>query len=228
MELNDPPAEGVLATALEPFRGSSDERPRHVAVELLIRLGYITFETDTYPKREVPQGWIDDHKKIPLNTDAETDRHVQFKIHGARYLRGMGHDVKTKPMPNPKSHHISVFSCFEERLPQFTADVLCACEDCQTVVEAGYTPPERLLSAFGYSFGLDEERCLEQDSNNPICARIRDRTLDGFYTIPYQTGGSSVKVYKFEPTGEMPDADMGALRKSAGSILDSSLDDETP
>ncbi len=211
MELNDPPAEGVLATALEPYSGPSNERPRHVAVELLIRLGYLTFEVDTYPKTDVPQGWIDDHKKVPQNTDAETDRHVQFKIYGAKYLRAMDHDVETKPVRNRQSRHLSVFSCFEETLPQFTADVLCTCEHCQTVVEAGYTPPERLLSAFGYSFGLDKDRCLEQDSNNPLCARIRDRTLDGFYTIPYQKGSSSVKVYKFEPTEKMPEANMEPL-----------------
>lgn len=213
---------GTLTTELEPFGGGGGgETPKHVAVEHLIRLGYLTFVRDTYPRREIPSGWLADHKKIPGNTDAETDRHVRMKIHGARYLRGMGHDVDTRPVPNPSSHHLSAFACFEEPRPEFTADVVCGCEDCTTIVEAGYTPPQRLLKAFGYSFGLDEDACLRQDEHNPICARTRNYSVDGFYTIPYETGSvDRVEVYKFEPTEEMPEADVTALTESVASAFE--------
>jgi len=228
MEFNEPPDTDTLTTALEPFRGDSSERPKHVAVEHLIRLGYITFETDTYPKREIPAGWITDHKKVPGNTDTETDDHVRLKIHGARYLRGTGHEVDTQPISNPSSNHLSAFSCFEESRPEFTADVVCSCDDCTTVVEAGYTPPQRLLTAFGYSFGLDEDACLKQDEHNPISARTRDYYADGFYTIPYGGSSDRVEVYKFEPTEKMPEADMQALSESALSVLDTGVDTDTP
>lgn len=84
------------------------------------------------------------------------------------------------------------------------------------------------LKAFGYSFGLDEEACLRQDEHNPICARTRDYSLDGFYTIPYRTGSTDrVEVYKFEPTEKMPEADMQALSESALSVLDTDTDSDT-
>lgn len=50
----------------------------------------------------------------------------------------------------------------------FRADVLCCCEGCSTTVEAGYTPPDRLLSAFGYSIvrGMRKNR-FESTENLP-------------------------------------------------------------
>lgn len=219
MELNEPPEEGVLPRALEPFRGTKQERPEHVGVELLIRLGYLEFEIDAYPRREIPLGWVSDHGRYPQNTDAETDDHMRLKIQGARYLRGMGHEVDTRPIKNASSRHLSVFTCFEEPCQGFTADVVCSCEACETVVEAGYTPPERLLKAFGYSMAPDEDACLRQDEHNPICARTHDYYVDGFYTIPYGHHGDQVTVFKFEPTGKLPDSDMAPLRKAAEAIL---------
>jgi len=68
------------------------------------------------------------------------------------------------------------------------------------------------------------EADADYDGQNPYCVRIRSNYKDGFFVIPY-TELSDEKddrtyVYRFEPTGTIPEPDMSYLRDRGEEILD--------
>lgn len=176
-----------------------------------------SFDTNRYTIDD----WAQEHERNGLFTDSESRRHLLFKTLGAWYLSYTGHQLEKKPY-TPSADSVPLYrfdeSNFEKQIAisGFRADVVCDESCCNSVLEVGYTPPKRALSAFGYSI-------LKSDTKQRIGkpARTDDTPVKKLYVIPYQSpSDGTYDIFRLSCTESISEPDPSLRAEATGAAFE--------
>jgi hypothetical protein len=148
-----------------------------------------------------------------------TDAHLTSKLTGAHWLKQEGHDMATVPMDSSTGvpGYRYTPACLEQQVGSHRADVVCCCESDTVCVEAGYTPPDRLLKAFGIQYY--DTLPIETDAKVEGAVHIAERSVDAFCVVPYRFGGMKERPpFEFRP-GDIPAPDSGIPGRVASEVI---------
>lgn len=183
---------------------------------LSLHLHDVALPTDAVGLEE----WTRTHKGCGVADSGASDAHLSTKLTGAYWLDETGHKMPTVSVETADAipSYRYAAECFEQPVDSHRGDVVCCCDGHDVVVEAGYTPPQRLLRAFGFRYygNLSVETSPEHDG----VVRVADVALESFCVAPYRFGGMSERpVFEFRPAN-LPTSELGVVGAEASRIVD--------
>lgn len=211
------PSEDLVKDIFSDY-GSVDPR-YYWALQELFQEGILSLHEDAYTGGDIQKTWVDKHIR-PGNVDsAENREHFKLKIIGARFLDRRGHDMETEPVSDAESGKLFRYTGFEKSYPGLNADVACDDSCCDTVLEAGFTPPDRVLRMFGFTIAGDLSDMKENDQPTKLSVRHQSRSLKALHVLPYS--GSEVgrnTVYSVKPES-LPECNASHIAEIVDDVL---------
>lgn len=182
------------------------------AVLTLIREGHLTLHEERYEGVDPDSTWVESHFKHSNTSSSEGHSHVELKIKAAEYLSGRGHEVSKSELGEQHDRSFLYFGFETTHHTPFAADVSCTPSCAPAAVEVGYTPPRRVLDAFGYT------KQIADPGSQPV--RNRNNAVDSLFVFPYSrtTSETSETIYEFR-AADLPEPDKGYVRRQAEQAL---------
>lgn len=185
----------ILRTRNSSYRSEHDAVFALCDTEILsLHLHDVDVPTDDAGLEE----WTRAHKVPGVTDPGASDAHLTTKLTGVYWLDTAGHTMSTTNVETPEGvpayHYAS--ECFDQSVGSHRADTVCCCDEHTVVVEAGYTPPSRLLRAFGFRYYEN----ISVDTNCEVdgVTRIDDTVFESFCVAPYRFGGMAERpVFEF-------------------------------
>lgn len=166
------------------------------------------------------EDWTRAPKGSGITDSNSSDAHLTTKLTGAYWLEKEGHTMPTtvaQTRTGIPSYRFTA-ECFETSTTSHRADVACCCPDHTTIVEAGYTPPTRLLRAFGYRYYDDLSVATEDEVGGAV--RVTDTVCESFCVAPYRFDGIEHRpIFEFRPV-DLPTPDCGTIGAEASRIIE--------
>ncbi|NLV14329.1 hypothetical protein [Haloarcula argentinensis] len=192
------PSEDLLKAI---FDGYGPVPVRHYwALRELLQKDILSLHKDTYYGGEISKSWAAKHIS-PGNTDsAETRSHFKKKIKGARFLDRRGHEMEKKPLSDTDTGKLFTYTAFENNFEGLNADVTCSDSCCNSLLEAGYIKPDRVLTMFGYRTVDTPEHLQKYNQPTELSVRHEPRKLNEFHVFPYPSGETdSNNIFTVKP-----------------------------